>query len=204
MAEHQNNPFFKRAENLMFGHAWQVGQKEFSFTEIEFYSKSVDGGGDPYTHGNAEQLKSDTWYFHGSGIDITFGNEHTYGGILIRGIKSYDADGKAHYISGPIRVATEVFSAIGQTGIQQLDFGLIKLEKPLQGTIYSCPRVGLNPKIDADYANKHYRFIMDICPEHKFAQKELVAKALLDSKQLSAQEINPLFRYKIIKDWDHE
>ncbi|MBA4303568.1 MAG: hypothetical protein C0424_05030 [Sphingobacteriaceae bacterium] len=200
MANQQNNPFFNHAKDLMLGHTWQVKNRSFHFTEIEFYSKSVDGGGDPYTHGHAEQQKSNTWYFHGSGIDITFGDEHTYGGILIRGIKYYDKEGKAHYVSGPIRVATEIFSAIGQTGIQQLNFGLKKLDKPLEGTVYSCPRVGLNPKLNADYANKHYRFVMDICPEHKFAQKELVAKALLESKQLSAKEINPLFRYKIIKE----
>lgn len=200
MENHQNNPFFSYAESLMLRHVWQVSDKEFYFTEIEFYSKSVNGGGDPYTHGHVEQLKSDTWYFHGSGIDITFGDEETYGGILIRGIKFKDEHDQWQYISGPIRVATAIFSAIGQTPMQQLSFGLKKMDTPLDSKIYCCPRVGLNATLDADYANKHYRFITDICPEHKFAQKEQVANALFESKQLGAGDINAVFRYKIIKN----
>jgi len=199
MVSCQNNPFLSHAENLMLGHVWQVSNKEFHFTEIEFYSKSVNGDGDPYTHGHAEQLKSDSWYFHGSGIDITFGDADTYGGILIRGIKFKDEHDQWQYISGPIRVATAIFSAIGQTPMQQLSFGLKKLGMPVEIKIYCCPRVGLNAKLDADYAKKHYRFITDICPEHKFAQKEQVAKALFESKQLGEDDINALFRYKIIK-----
>lgn len=178
----------------------RVGQKTYLFAELELYFHAPHHP-DPYVHNHIEQQKMWKWYFHGSGLDVTIGkNEQEYGGILIRGVKSYHENGKAQYVSGPIRVATEIFSAIGQTGIQQLNFGLKKLDKPLEGTVYSCPRVGLNPKLNADYANKHYRFVMDICPEHKFAQKELVAKALLESKQVSAKEINPLFRYKIIKE----
>lgn len=199
MAKSNDSFYSKKANELMNQSVLIVNESRFSFTEIEFYSKSVDGNGDPYTHGHAEQLKSDTWYFHGSGIDITFGDAKTYGGILIRGVKYRDKTGKVHYISGPIRVATAIFSAIGQVGLQQLPFGLKKLEKQLEGEIYSCPRIGLNSSLDPEYANKHYRFITDICPEHKFAQKEQVAKAMLESTKLGADKINELFKYKIIK-----
>lgn len=199
MEDHQNNPFLSQAESLMLRHVWQVSDKEFYFTEIEFYSKSVNGGGDPYTHGHVEQLKSDTWYFHGSGIDITFGDAETYGGILIRGVKYKDANNEWQYISGPIRVATAIFSAIGQAKLQQLSFGLKKLTKSLKNEIYACPRVGLNANLDSDYASERYRFITDICPEHKFAQKEKVAMALLKREDLSVDKINELFSYKIIK-----
>jgi hypothetical protein len=41
---------------------------------------------DEYAHQHAEQAKSNTWYFHGSGLDITFGDKEIYGGILIRSI----------------------------------------------------------------------------------------------------------------------
>lgn len=199
MVKNNDSFYSKKAHELLNESVLIVNESRFYFTEIEFYSKSVNGGGDPYTHGHAEQLKSDTWYFHGSGIDITFGDADTYGGILIRGIKFKDEHDQWQYISGPIRVATAIFSAIGQTPLQQLSFGLKKMDMPLESKIYCCPRVGLNATLDADYANKHYRFITDICPEHKFAQKEQVAKALFESKQLGEDDINALFRYKIIK-----
>jgi hypothetical protein len=37
---------------------------------------------DKYTHGHVQQKKPGCWYFHDSGVDITFGDEHSFDGIL--------------------------------------------------------------------------------------------------------------------------
>lgn len=65
--------------------------------EIEFYYRTPKHD-DPFTHGDSHQRQNATWYFHreggnyrgGSfkGLDITFGPEDAYGGILIRTISS--------------------------------------------------------------------------------------------------------------------
>lgn len=66
-------------------------------TEIEFYFHN-NSHLDPFVHINEQQKRNETWYFHRAGksinnkykggtykgLDIIFGNDHTYGGMLIR------------------------------------------------------------------------------------------------------------------------
>jgi len=44
-------------------------------TPIRFYLNDEKNYKDDYTHGHPLQKTSHRWYFHGSGIDITFGND---------------------------------------------------------------------------------------------------------------------------------
>jgi len=62
------------------------GQENYRFCEIEFYIHS-ESHPDPYSHKAKEQKKFGRWYFHESGLDITFGNEHVYASFLVRGIR---------------------------------------------------------------------------------------------------------------------
>src|SRR5205807_688183 len=81
-------------------------QQKYQIIELEFYFNDSENGDDdsnddgrlhcdPYSHQHDHQKTCGEWYFHrvgktgyrgGSrkGIDITFGNEDVYGGILIR------------------------------------------------------------------------------------------------------------------------
>ena len=62
-----------------------VGAKKYELTEIEFYYYSDDHK-DCALHGDELQKTSNGWYVHNKGrggIDITFGNSDSFGGILI-------------------------------------------------------------------------------------------------------------------------
>lgn len=71
----------------------------YYLVEIEFYYYNQQHP-DPFTHKDPLQLTCGRWYFHrqgnkyrsGSfkGIDLTFGDGETFGGILIRSIAAPD------------------------------------------------------------------------------------------------------------------
>ena len=92
--ENSEKDFKKIAKALMTEFVIKINETEFYLTEIEFYCKTIknDSHQDPYVHGDDLQKEFGKWYFHGSGLDITFGNENFYGGILLRGIKTYSAN----------------------------------------------------------------------------------------------------------------
>jgi hypothetical protein len=148
-----DNDFNRIANELMNHWVLKVDSKEYRITEIEFYLKS-DIHDDNYTHGHDLQKEKEKWYFHGSGIDITFGSNNFYGGILIRAI--YDLAGKK-YIYGPLNSITEIFSNIKTVYASDISFGLIydknkrlEFEKPI-----SAPRVGLNPLNNSGMYDKY-------------------------------------------------
>lgn len=99
------------------------GDRYYWMTELEFYLYH-DGHKDIITYPRA--CAAGTWFFHASGVDITFESkvkfsEHprnhkqmpfltkdaVFGGILLRGIKPVEMDGKP--ISGPMNVCDELF-----------------------------------------------------------------------------------------------
>ncbi|RZK49278.1 MAG: hypothetical protein EOO99_06365 [Pedobacter sp.] len=111
--------------NQLFSNALCIGDSAYQLTEIEFYLRTKDDSifNDPYTYGHDLQLESYKLYAHASGLDITFGNENFYVGVLIRGVAKFrdkysfktELEPKQHYnlekiISGPQKVATELIS----------------------------------------------------------------------------------------------
>ncbi len=95
--------FTRIAERLLNGSRLTVGKQAYRLVEIEFYYWS-DAHPDPFAHRDPIQFSIGHWYFHrtrgtlrsGSfkGLDLTFGDGPTSGGILIRGMEtpSWDAD----------------------------------------------------------------------------------------------------------------
>jgi len=179
--------FERIAEEIMNGWLIEFGNSEYRIAEIEFYMKSYFHD-DNYTHAHQLQKEKEKWYFHGAGIDLTFGSDDIYGGILIRAI--YDIK-KDKYIDGPLNSLTEVFSNIDSIYSTNLKFGMKKTdselvyEKPI-----SAPRVGLNPEGDSGMYKNFYRFL--IMPKHKHAEKTKIAEGMRQNNY-SADEIKGIF-----------
>jgi hypothetical protein len=169
----------------------KIASKIYRIAEIEFYYKS-ESHNDPYTHGHDLQRELEKWYFHGSGIDITFGTNETSGGILIRAIHNIKED---NYIYGPLNCATEIFNAVGNIYSKEISFGLIasgknnseiEIEIPI-----AAPRVGLNPQKNKAYSERFYRFL--IMPKHKHAEKTKIVTAMRQQGKYSEDVINSIW-----------
>lgn len=118
--------FDRIAERLLNGTHFMVGPERHRFTEIEFY---YHGGKhlDTFTHRDPIQTQVGRWYFHktrgtyrgGSfkGLDVTFGGDHAFGGILIRGIEP--AGGQL--IDGPSLCVDHMLKRTGMPGVAALD-----------------------------------------------------------------------------------
>jgi len=166
--------FDRIASELMNEYVLKVEDSDYRITEIEFYYK--DGNhNDNYIHGHPLQTTKRKWYFHGSGIDLTFGSEGVYGGILLRAIYNLKT---SEYIYGPIKIITEIFSNVQSVFETNISFGLIRaenkfseLEKPIK-----APRVGLNEKTNPNMYNELYRYL--IMPKQKHAEKTRIDVAM--------------------------
>ena len=172
-----NGSFIEIAMELMNNWAIQIESKQYRIAEIEFYYNS-EFHVDPYAHGHALQNKTGKWYFHGSGLDLTFGGNGSSGGILIRAI--YDFEGK-NYIYGPLNCVTELFSHL--PGIydnkSNISFGLIKANENdfMHEDPIAAPRVGLNPAKDKEKCEALYRFL--IMPKYKHAEKTKIEASMI-------------------------
>lgn len=201
-----------------------INLKPYRITELEIYYHNPKLHPDPYVHKHPYQLANAQWYFHGSGLDITFGDREKgiYAGVLIRGIKDLTREqwlmkiiekGKINkegikqvmkdiYIDGPLNVVTEIFRTMGHVKkgrhyfyLAQFDPGSCE-ERPTK-----APRVGLKSKKEDkhNFKNAPLRYIVEIDnPYHKFPEKIKVAKQLLETGQFSKDEINKKFGFKIV------
>jgi hypothetical protein len=167
---------FKRiATDLMNNWILIAGNKSYRICELEFYCDS-DSHRDPYIHRHDLQKKMGKWYFHGSGLDMTFGSEKYHRSILIRAI--YDIE-KSNYIYGPLNTVTELLGNL--PGIYGGDFSL-KIELDNTGKIkdeykiepIKAPRVGLTTEKDSNesYCQRNYRFFV-------MPKKNIMAKKVL-------------------------
>lgn len=166
-----------------------AGKELAKICEVELYYHSKSHP-DPFVHKAKEQKRMLCWYFHRQndkgfkngtykGLDITYGNENVFCGILIRSIMV-----GCELIEGPCKVVDWILTSMGYDSIQNLvnDFP----EKdwfPINGKkahpmlriqtchhirdpdIYAVPRFGLtlkkldNIEIRFEYICKPYRFI---------------------------------------------
>lgn len=139
------------------------GSNNYRFTEIEFYL-NCPSHRDPYPHLDDRQLEMGQWYFHDSGIDLTFGSNGGHGGILIRSIRK-SQDGT--FFNGPWVVRRELLkhltnAANGQLSIKVQPISEEKSEEPVK--IYTSPRIGLADERDINSDKKfysaNYRFVI--------------------------------------------
>lgn len=201
--ENPVNDFKSIAQSLLNDKVLFVADNYYRFTCIEFYYFETGHHADIYSHQHDNQKTNGKWYFHGSGLDITFGSEHTYGGILIRGIKNL-SDGK--YINGPILCVQELFNNLGSVqDDRRFNFYIAEIPQNIsllieKEKVYNSRRVGLNEKMDKSvnsrFYNSHYRFYIN--PKETQKDKGKIAIDLL-SQGYSESEINELFGYKHYK-----
>jgi hypothetical protein len=179
------------AEILMNNSTIIINKAKYRIAEIEFYLKS-DMHNDKYTHAHKLQKKSGRWYFHGSGIDITFGNSDMFGGILIRAIYNCNNDIKEaeRYIYGPINVVTELFSNLDSISKGNFDFGIIEEDSFQKEVIIKAPRVGLNQTKQPEKYNSLYRFL--IMPKKKHSEKRRIAESMKE-QNIDEETINKIW-----------
>lgn len=178
--------WFEDVCNLLFYKTvFHVGNQRFKITEAELYLNDKDNHPDVFTHGSKEQEKTGLFYFHKnkggvkfkefprSGIDITFGNENRFGGILLRGMQNLDCD--SDYLDGPAKVSQKVVEALGVNKVKDIastiDINISNSQdlwfEDVSGenqSIYKVPRIGLslsnnNVKERLPYISKLYRYL---------------------------------------------
>lgn len=177
------------AERILKDAKLQINNSYYRLIDIEFYYYAAGVHEDVYAHQHAAQLETGHWYFHGSGIDITFGNGRNFGGILIRAIaKISPAASRNEYfiekeIHGPLNVKTEVCRNLNGVFDEVPNvFRLIDIRQDRQGAlmiepkyIVSTRRIGLNPDrepVDEFFSKKH-RYV--IFPHLKLKNKTQIA-----------------------------
>lgn len=187
------NDFRRIANELMNKWLLKANSRMYRITELEFYLKSSLHN-DTYTHAHSMQKEMGKWYYHGSGIDITFGNQKYHGGILLRALCDI-SDCKNLYYYGPLNVVAELFRNLESVYRNNFEFGLVPDEH--KSLVYEepicAPRVGLNSDKNPEMYNKPYRFL--IMPMQKHAEKGRIIETIKSYK--SIQEINKLFGYRL-------
>jgi len=168
--------FQRIANDLLNNWILKVGNALYRITEIEFYY-SGNSHKDSYIHGHELQQQKGKWYFHGSGIDITFGDGNTYGGILIRAIYKINK-GEEIYFYGPLNCVQELFVNFPTIFNTEINFGLIPVNEDqiVKEKVICAPRVGLNSTKNPEMWNKYYRFL--VMPKQKHADKTGIIEAM--------------------------
>lgn len=180
-----------------------VADQPYRITELEIYYHDKKNHPDPYVHCAPEQLFAGNWYFNGAGLDITFGDyeKKIYGGILIRGIKKFGENPR--YISGPSNVLKEIFSNIGNVVTGEGGICLRELNQEIIQAIETEPiqavRIGLNKKEEdiENYAEKKYRYLVELNLQHKFKDKEKVVRQLLADNKITKEKAKEIMGYNI-------
>lgn len=115
--------FHDIAEKLMYNYIIKKGKSSYAIVEIEFYYHSPFHP-DIITY--PRNLGSGRWFFHQSGVDLTFDSKSTrlkngyvtnpreavFGGILIRGLYNYNID-KPAYTFGPQKCVNTLWQDLG-------------------------------------------------------------------------------------------
>lgn len=171
-----DDDFQRIANDLLNNRIIKVENSLYRITEIEFYYRDeARKHDDSYVHGHEMQKQKGKWYFHGSGIDITFGTSEAFGGILIRAMVNIQSN---EYFYGPLVCVQELFRNFPAISNTEINFGLIPAKN---GQLFSeklirAPRVGLKPENNPEMWNKFYRFL--IMPKQKHANKTQIFEAM--------------------------
>ncbi|SMD42073.1 hypothetical protein SAMN00777080_0610 [Aquiflexum balticum DSM 16537] len=176
------------------------GRRKFRICEIEFYYKEVEGHHkDIYTHAHELQKSSGKWYQHGSGLDITCGNDKAYGGILIRALQELNEEGEEiNYIYGPLKSLHILMENFGSVDKHEITFGLEKVHGGFitSESVLNATRVGLNPVHDKEMQQKMYRYF--IFPQKPHDRKGEIIASLRG--RIEDDKLKELFGWKTLPD----
>jgi len=195
--------WFDGLANCLMNHlVLKFGRSVYRITECEFYYDDGDSHSDPYVHGGDQQLTSGEFYLNKvSGIDLTFGSDipKIYGGILIRGVKNL----KTKEFTNQVTKVTKKFI----DGMGEVIFDDIKIKfYDVQNEYYvnnkktvpiKSTRIGLSKKdsdVD-DFINRHYRYMVELCNEHKFADRFKIVKRLFFKGEVSEKTVKEILNY---------
>lgn len=199
------------AQRLLCGCRVMVADVPHRFTEIEFY---YHGGKhlDLFTHRDPIQRSNAHWYFHrtngvyrgGSfkGVDLTFGGNLAFGGVLIRGIEQEGGE----LVDGPSLTVDHLLKTTEAASVAALDEAidgrpawdvdnpvhLVWLPELTEREVVTSARVGLSlkrlRKADAptQFILRPYRYLSE--PRRIAKGKQHVALAL-HGRGVSAAEI---------------
>ena len=175
----------KMAESILNKHQLLIPDTdgelhEYRICEIEFYVKN-ENHKDEYTHQDELQKTYGKWYFHRTksgnykggtykGVDLTFGNEDTYFGVLIRSICSTDG---GEFIEGPCRCVNTILELndcknVGDymedrvnppSARSTSNFHIKRCTGLEKYDIYSGPRIGLSNKYP-EFKDRSYRYVI--------------------------------------------
>ncbi len=182
--------FDELANCLMNYLVLQIGESKYRTVECEIYYNNGEENDhyDPYVHADDQQKTCGNLFAnYAGGIDITFGNETVFAGILIRSMRNLTSR-KDDYVNGVWKVAEQLInnmgSPINHTIIVKLlngDKKKIPFEEPTKST-----RFGLkNPedcteKKNANWSKyffKPYRYLVEVTnPANKYKDKMKVAE----------------------------
>ncbi|MDR0970927.1 MAG: hypothetical protein LBM25_00905 [Bacteroidales bacterium] len=144
---------FKEIADLLFKeYCIKKGKDQYKFLEIEFYYYTK-GFEDIITY--PRNAKSGKWFFHNSGVDITFESDitkHYFGGILIRSLLKNDEN----VIKGPLNCLDSLFDIIDAFELEKKDLPLIvKNENEKLPVIATTRYIGSKydsfPKVKEEY-----------------------------------------------------
>lgn len=163
--------FRKIAESLMRGHALQLNDEIFEFTDIEFYYQS-EIHKDINTHAKPGQTTCGELFFNGYGVDITFGDsaKGIYGGILLRGLRNTRTGA---FTCKPMAVLEQVMRSIGSVFTVDKKIGIIAF-RGNEEEVVASRRLRLSKEDETN--ERPYRFLTYLIAEHKFDNKEAVVK----------------------------
>lgn len=121
--------FGQIAQRLLNGAVLSIDGQDHRLLEIEFYYRGPRHD-DAFTHGDDLQATFGRWYFHrdegsyrgGSfkGLDLTFGPEGVYGGVLIRTIQKPDGS----VVNGCSLCVDHMLATTGHARVSELDAAL--------------------------------------------------------------------------------
>lgn len=153
--------FDRIAKDLMENWKLNLQGTLYSFTEIEFYY--FDRGSHPDKYSHKHNYMIGKWRFHLQGLDISLGYQKeegteefsSYGGILLRGIKS-----GSEYINGPKRILAHIFKALDSVEDIRKEFGMVE-DRNSKAQIFKSIRKGLSERYP-DYNTQKYRYFHSI------------------------------------------
>lgn len=216
--------FEKIADALINNSRVEVGKNRFQIKEIEFYLHRPEHN-DPYVDRSDAQRTFGLWYLNRftshdtydernryKRIDITFGENGTHGGILIRSIKPLSEPHTPMVIAGPSKVADKIRAYVTEAGssldnIKKDQEGYVfSSESPLRivaadnfgRKILSYSRHGLSDKKEggAEYHSRHYRFFDDECLA-KIKGKETIFRNLVERSIYHIRDAVSILGYNI-------
>ena len=145
------------AEALFRDFQIEKGGEVYDFLEIEFYFWNAVHQ-DEITY--RRQCPAGMWYFHSSGVDISFASDsNRYGGILLRSVVRVASE--PEIIAGPLRLVDHLFDYWDMTGDETFFQPrlVLKSQPDASCLIETTPRKIANPKQSQFFAAPYCYYV---------------------------------------------